>query len=378
MLKVMVVDDELPALKMANSVLRMFDDVNMCGMFSEPEELLESLQANPVDIVLVDMKMPGMHGLELAGRIQELRPEVFIVFVTAYDDYAVDAFETEALDYIMKPITADRMKKTLERHKNRVSAQKKEDELIRIIVKSFGRFSVENDHGDIMKFRTAKVEELLAFLLHHGGDAISKETIMSKLWYDRDAERAQAMLYTTIYQLRKDLENFGLSNVLLNSRKEGGVCRLAWLPDVWDYAKYTDGYKGFKAGKVSNEDLKNLVQLHKGGYLLENGYNWAEDKRNELEGQCAELLEEISDYEVQMHHYESAIQYLKRWSELSPYNEHVHMKFIAVLILMNRKDEATAYYKKTKGMFSDELGTTLQINIETLLQNPSQAFQKHS
>lgn len=118
MLKVMIVDDELPALKMADSVLRTFDDVNMCGMFSDPEELLESLQANSVDMVLVDMKMPGMHGLELAGRIQELRPEVFIVFVTAYDDYAVDAFETEALDYIMKPITADRMKKTLERHKN--------------------------------------------------------------------------------------------------------------------------------------------------------------------------------------------------------------------------------------------------------------------
>ena len=70
--------------------------------------------------------MPGMHGLELAERINEIRSDIFIVFVTAYDSYAIDAFETEALDYIMKPITEERMKKTLERYIKEVWNSKEE------------------------------------------------------------------------------------------------------------------------------------------------------------------------------------------------------------------------------------------------------------
>ena len=57
-----------------------------------------TLSTTEADMLLVDMNMPDMHGLELAGRIQEVNPEAAIVFVTAYDDFAVDAFEAEALD----------------------------------------------------------------------------------------------------------------------------------------------------------------------------------------------------------------------------------------------------------------------------------------
>ncbi len=75
----------------------------------------------------------------------------------------IEAFEIEALDYIMKPITEERMKKTLERYIKRCGDQKKNEKLRRIYVRSFGRFSVESEHGEKMKFRTVKTEELLAF-----------------------------------------------------------------------------------------------------------------------------------------------------------------------------------------------------------------------
>lgn len=95
----------------------------------------------------------------------------------------------------------------------RCRGQKQNETPGRILVRSFGRFSVEKEKGEPMKFRTAKTEELLAFLLHHKGNPVSKEKIMEELWYDRDAEKAQSMLYTTLYQLRKDLEGFGLGNL---------------------------------------------------------------------------------------------------------------------------------------------------------------------
>lgn len=373
-IRVMIVDDELPALKMAESVLKTFNDVFICGAFSDPDELLSCLSVTDVDLVLVDMKMPGMHGLEMAGRIQELKSEVSIVFVTAYDDYAVDAFETEALDYIMKPITVERMKKTLERFNKRYRGQKQNETASDIIVRCFGHFSVEKASGEALKFRTAKTEELLAFLLHHRSNPIAKDRVMEELWYDRDAEKAQSMLYTTIYQLRKDLEAFGLHNVIQHSRKEGGLCRLIWLPHQWDYEEYVEGCRKYKAGNITIEQIKHLVEIYRNGYLAESGYMWASERHSELELSCVELLEEIACYEVQLHRFEFGMLHLKRWADLFPFNERVHFKIIALYLLMSNKEAAKAYCCKVNEMFKVELGENLHIDLEELALNPSIAF----
>lgn len=375
-IRVMLIDDEFPALKIAESVLNSFDDVSICGIFSDPDELLTCLPTSAVDLLFVDMKMPGMHGLELAGRIQEMKPEASIVFVTAYDDYAVDAYETDALDYIMKPITAERMEKTFERYIKRHGIHQQDLNYQHIIVRSFGRFSVENNAGKTMRFRTAKTEELLALLLHHRGNPVTKERIMEELWYDRDGERAQSMLYTTLYQLRKDLEGFGLRDIILHSRKEGGLCRLSWTPDEWDYQAFTEGYRQYKADQVSLEQVKHIVELHTNGYLAENGYRWADERRNDLELCCAELLEELANAEVNLQRFEFALQHLKKWADMFPFTERAHFKIIALYLLMNKKDAANLYYRQMKEMFAEELGIPLQIDIDELAKNPGLAFQQ--
>ncbi|WP_411678919.1 response regulator [Clostridium thailandense] len=376
MIKVIVVDDELPALKMAESVLRTFDDVLICGTFSDQDELLECISTVEVDLLLLDIKMPGMHGLELAERINEIRSDIFIVFVTAYDSYAIDAFETEALDYIMKPITEDRMKKTLDRYIKRCGIQKKNERPRRIYVRSFERFSVESEHGEKMKFRTVKTEELFAFLIHHQGNAVSKEKIMEELWYDRTADRAQSILYTTLYQLRKDLENFGLSNVIENSRKEGGICRLLWSPDYWDCGDYMKLYKQYKDGNLNVENVKRAVEIHQNGYLTGNGYIWTIEKRTELELQCFELLKNIVDNEVQKQNFESAMIYLKKLADIFPFNESIYAKIIAIYLLINKKEDALLYYQKIKEIFAEEVGLPIEMNIDTLILNPYSAFQR--
>lgn len=372
----MIVDDELPALTIAESVLRAFKNVNICGAFSDADKLLECLSTTEVDLLFVDMKMPEIHGLELAGRIQDIKPEASVVFVTAYDDYAVEAFEAEALDYIMKPITAERVQKTLERYVKRFRTQQHEKTSGRIISRCFGRFSFENELGKQVKFRTSKSEELLAFLLHNMGKPVSKYKIMEELWYDRDTEKAQSMLYTTLYQLRKDLENFGLNDVITHSRKEGGLCQLLRLPDECDYKDFVDGYREYKSGNFSVDRAKHIVEIYKTGYLEANGYAWSLERKNELELNCAELIEKISDHEVCIGRFEFAMQYLKKWAEMFPFTERVHFKIIALYLLMNNKDLARNYYFQAKEMFNEELGITLHIDIELLDLNPAIAFNE--
>lgn len=374
MIRVIIVDDELPALKMAESVLQEFDDVLICGTFSDQDELLECIPTIEVDLLLLDIKMPGMHGLELAKHINEIRSDIFIVFVTAYDSYAIEAFETEALDYIMKPITEERMKKTLERFIKRCGDQKKNEKLGRIYVRFFGRFSVESEHGEKMKFRTVKTEELLAFLIHHQGNPVSKGKIIEELWYDRDADKAQSILYTTLYQLRKDLESFGLNDVIDNSRKEGGICRLLWSPDYCDYREYMEMYKQYKDGKLSLKNVRRAVEIHQNGYLIHNGYGWAVEKQAELELNCSELLESIVDNEVQKQRFKFALIYLKKWAEICPFTESIHTKIIAIHLLINNKEAAILHYQKIKEIFEKEAELPIKIDINTLILNPYLAF----
>ncbi|MBU4438025.1 MAG: response regulator [Firmicutes bacterium] len=372
MIRVIIVDDELPALKMAESILRIVDDVEICGAFSDQDELLECLPKIDVDLIFLDIKMPGMHGLELAGRVNEIKPEAAIVFATAYDSYAVEAFETEALDYILKPMTEERIRKTLNRYKKRGQELKHRKNSSSISVYSFGRFSVKSEQGERMKFRTAKTEELFAFLMHHQGNVISKEKIMEELWYDRDADRAQAILYTTLYQLRKDLETVGLKNIIQSSRKDGGNCSLSWIPDHWDYHDYVTFFKQHKMGSLNLETIKQAAEIYQDGYLMNNGYLWATGKQAELELSYLELMEHIIDMEVRQQKYDFALFDLKKLSKTFPFSTAIHTRIIAVYLLTNNREAANEHYQKIK----KEAELWENIDMDTLILNPFSAFEK--
>lgn len=367
MVRVIIVDDELPALKMAESVLRTFDNIQICCTFSDQDELLECIHNIEVDLLLLDIKMPGMQGMELAERINEIRSDILIVFVTAYDSYAIEAFDVDALDYIMKPITEGRMKKTLERYIKRCGEQKKNEKPRRIYVRSFGRLGVESEDGEKMKFRTVKTEELFAFLIDLQGKQVSRDKIIEALWFDRNADKAQSILYTTLYQLRKDLENFGLINIIESSRKDGGVCGLSWTPDYWDYKEYMNMCEG---SCLSIENAKRAIDIYQNGFLADNGYMWSFEKRAELEMKYFGLLENIVDNAVKKQKFEVAMIYLKKWADILPFNDRIQAKIIAIYLLMTKKEDAILYYKKIE----DEAELTNKINMNELILNPYLAF----
>lgn len=108
---VVVDDDELDRL-MVLSCLRNYPEIKVLEVFSSPVEALEFLEANPVDILFLDIDMPEMSGIELRKRIPQT---AICVFITSYPEHAVESFEVEALDFLVKPLKADRFKLTITR-----------------------------------------------------------------------------------------------------------------------------------------------------------------------------------------------------------------------------------------------------------------------
>src|SRR5665811_1923221 len=114
-LRALLVDDEAPALSELAFLLRQDHRIGEIRTATSGADALRALESHPVDIVFCDIKMPGLDGMEFARVLARFAERPQIVFVTAYDEHAVDAFEVRATDYVMKPVRADRLTEAVRR-----------------------------------------------------------------------------------------------------------------------------------------------------------------------------------------------------------------------------------------------------------------------
>jgi two-component system LytT family response regulator len=112
-LRVLLVDDEQPARERLRLLLGAHDDVAVVGEAADGEQAAEQIAELAPELVLLDIEMPGCSGIEVAASLPAPRPK--IVFCTAFDEYAVDAFELHAVDYLLKPVNRARLAQALER-----------------------------------------------------------------------------------------------------------------------------------------------------------------------------------------------------------------------------------------------------------------------
>ena len=114
-LRALVVDDELPALDQLAYLLRQNRRIGEIRRASSAADALKALEGEDIDVVLSDIKMPGLDGLDLARVLARFTSRPRIVFVTAYDEHAVDAFQLQATDYVMKPVPPARLAEAVRR-----------------------------------------------------------------------------------------------------------------------------------------------------------------------------------------------------------------------------------------------------------------------
>jgi len=121
MIRALLVDDEDLARSRLKSLLRAFDDIEIIGEAADGEQAMDRIQELKPDLVFLDIQMPGCSGTEVAQSLAA--PEPKIIFCTAYDQYALEAFELSALDYLLKPVTRARLAKAIEKLRQTGSSQ---------------------------------------------------------------------------------------------------------------------------------------------------------------------------------------------------------------------------------------------------------------
>lgn len=110
-----IVEDEYPAREELKYFINKFSDISIVDEFDNSLDALDFLKSNLTDVIFLDINMPGVNGISMAKITKKLRNSPKFVFITAYPEYAVDAFEIEAFDYILKPYSEERIISTLKK-----------------------------------------------------------------------------------------------------------------------------------------------------------------------------------------------------------------------------------------------------------------------
>jgi DNA-binding LytR/AlgR family response regulator len=167
-LRALVVDDEVPACEELAYLLGRDERIAVIRTAHNAGQALKVLNEEPVDVVFCDIKMPGLDGMELARVVSRFTDRPQVVFVTAYDDHAVDAFELHATDYLLKPVRADRLAEAVRRVVSAVAdGTDVDDETIAVELGGVTRFVRRSQvryveaQGDYARLHTATESHLV-------------------------------------------------------------------------------------------------------------------------------------------------------------------------------------------------------------------------
>ena len=126
-IRTLIVDDEKLAIQGLQLRLEPYSDVEIIGTCANGREAIRAIKTEKPDLVFLDIQMPGFDGFSVVKGVMEIEPPLF-VFVTAYEEHAIRAFEANAVNYLMKPVDEDKLADTVERVRNRLAEKRSAEE----------------------------------------------------------------------------------------------------------------------------------------------------------------------------------------------------------------------------------------------------------
>lgn len=156
MFKCVVAEDEsLLREALLEQLSKAWPELEIVAACDDGASALEEIVAHQPDVVFLDIRMPGLSGIEIAEAMKQESPATQIVFVTAYDQYAIDAFEKGAVDYLLKPITYDRLQNTIKRIKNRSVGQAKDNVAVTTLLNQLNASLMQKQKNEPLVWLTA-------------------------------------------------------------------------------------------------------------------------------------------------------------------------------------------------------------------------------
>lgn len=360
MLNVILLDDEENALDLLEVKLVSTGHVKVSSKFMNPIEFLNHLQVlqqahQLPDAAFVDIEMIEMNGLEVAEKVRDLYKEVEVVFVTAYSEYAIQAFEVHSLDYILKPTNTKRITKTIDRllysKGHKISAYKTGN----LYIQSFGEFTVyHNNRKERLKWRTSKVKELCAYLLHDYNRVIGTEELIDRLFSKVDYEKARTYFYTSMSYLRKMFKEIGYSHAI---KKQDYGYQLDISGMNWDRLEIENAL--MLSSVVTDENVESLLRildLYKGDYFQNFDQIIFIAKRQEIRQNVIHIFRSLKNYYQRKNNPDKILECLLKIVQVAPESEIDVFDLIKMYESQGNRANALYWFENLKQYLKKEFG----------------------
>ena len=252
-MNIIAVDDEKLALECLLDAIEKAVPGEKPHGFRNPQDAVAFLKSSSCEIAFLDIEMRGINGIELAKQMKKVNPKVNIIFTTGYSEYAGEAFSVHASGYVMKPVTAEKIRTEINELRHPVVHRQKK----RVRIQTFGNFEVFIDDAPL-KFQYNRTRELLAYLVDRNGSMCSNAEIVEILWESESAPLHNSYLKAMKSDLLSAFEKKGCGDVLVRQRGKLGIC-----PD-----KVECDYFDWIAGKAY------ALNAYRGEYMRQ--YSWGE------------------------------------------------------------------------------------------------------
>lgn len=367
-MRIVLVDDEYLPLTRLKTLLEKSNvsGIEIVGEYTDSFELLKDIEILQPNVVFLDIVMPDMDGLALGEKIQEIVPNVEIVFTTGFDQYAIDAFNLHAIDYLLKPVQISRLEKTLERL-DQINNKVKEIKPRLTVIKLFGGLHVVLPDGRTqpIKWRTSKAKELFAYMLEHKNEMIFRDTILELFWPESDIDKASKQLYTAIYTIRKTLKNYGVEGVKISSPLLSSGYKLVVENIVVDVEQWLSRLKLLPPiQQTTVDEHEHVFQMYTGDYLGDCDYLWAESERERLRRLWLYHAQQLSEFYIKNESYIAAIKVLEKVQALFADAEDNYFTLMKLYDLLNNTAAVEEQYWLLKKTLQEHLAVEPSEEIE--------------
>ena len=246
-MKILLVDDEkLQLLRLEEAVKEVLPEAETLS-YSNPVKAFEDSKEEQIDIAFLDIEMPGLNGISLAKKLKSVNPKINIIFVTAYNNYAMEAMKMHASGYVSKPVSGEKIKEEVEglRFPIELKPTKK------LQIKCFGNFELFYE-AKPLRFSYSKSKELFAYLVDREGSAININELNAVLW----EEDHKSYLRNLVADIQKTLKAVGCADVFVKSHNGYSIDVDKVDCDAYEYKK-------------GNPDA---IRMYRGEYM--NQYSW--------------------------------------------------------------------------------------------------------
>ncbi|OPH58156.1 hypothetical protein BC351_24780 [Paenibacillus ferrarius] len=377
MIRVMLVDDEEDSLDLLEILLGQIGNIQVVGRYINPIQAIKALGKSHVDAVFLDIHMPGMKGTEAARKIRSMIPQMPIIFTTAYAEYAIEAFEIQSTDYLLKPFTRDRLQNTVARIKSLSDSiiQARQHESMTPTVYCLGGFHIglPGDANKVLTWKTKKEKELCAFLIHYAGKSVNTASIIEALWPGYDLNKAKTYLYTCLSYLRRSLAEHHIP-IYISKADQGFVAVLDGA--TVDVTEFEQLLSRILAEDVLDErTYGKMNQKYTGEYMEACDFSWATARQLEIKASYVRALRKWYAYFQSQSNPILAVDSMQKLLSLAPDSEIDGRELIKLHLKMSNRNEAHRVCLQLEQAVRVQLGAELEEETLRLFQQTKEQVQ---